>query len=430
MRHLASAAALLSLLVLGMDASAATLPDSCSAEEFDETRADAANDTVKMSPSLTPRSVVLAPYAQIRATHAAFDAERNTAWGLVTLQSGKLVPEATPRRVDVQAADRGGVAQLFFDAAQVSPEKAYRLVAAIRRDGRPLCVLYNGELKFPRTDPFTFKLKPTLAPNADLVGGGTSHVGRLEVDFDVPSLIPNDFANFYFNGSALLSTNERDAKTKIEAKLGVERSLITSWYTPAHLDLKYIGNQRGSDQSAVASLGMETILPWAWTAPLLWNSVVKAPVSPTIDASAEYEQILKEDGTKSRRHQSRATAGLHWNPIYLFPEVLSGLLGGPKVLANSVSLDIKARLWAFPEEKRNDGKFRDPFEHRVELALVIPTPLLNVAEGIAPHLLKGVGAGGLLGGSARIVLKYVTGADESNGFRNSSDFAFKLEFVK
>jgi hypothetical protein len=430
-RHLIAAAAALTLLLSGYEASAATLPDSCSADEFDETPVKAANDTVKMYPSLTPRSVVLAAYGQLLAAGDTLDVERNTVWGLVTLQSGKLVSEATPRRVDVQGLERGRVAQLFFDAAQVTPDKVYRLVVATRRrvlgttEMRAICTLFAGDLQFSPTDPFTFKVKPTLAPNADLVGGGTSHVGRLEIDFDVPSLIPNDFANFYFGASALLSTNERDARTKIEGKFGVERSLFESWFTPVHFDLKYIGNQRGSDQSLVASLGLETILPWAWTAPFLWNDVVKAPVSPTIDASAEFEQILTEDGTKSRRRQSRATAGFHWSPIYLLPN----LLGGREVLANNVSLDIKAKLWGFPEEKRNDANFRDPFEYRLELSLVIPTPFINVSA-LSSHLLKGVGGGGLFGGSVRIVLKYITGADESNGFRNSNDFAFKLEYVK
>lgn len=431
MRPLIAAAVTLTLLVLGQEVFAATLPDSCSAETFDETRVDAVNDTVKMYPSLTPRSVVLAKYGQLLAAGDTLDAQRNTVWALVTIQSGKLVAEATPRRVDVQGLEQGRVAQLFFDASQVTPEKVYRLVVASRRrvpgtaETRVICTLFAGDLQFARTDPFTFKVKPTVAPNADLVGGGTSHVGRLEIDFDAPSLIPNDFANVYFGASALLSTNERDAKTKIETKLGLERSLFDSWFTPMHLDLKYIGNQRGSDQSVVASLGLETILPWAWTADLLWNNVVKAPISPTIDASAEYERILKEDGTKSRRDQPRLSAGFHWSPIYLLP----GLLGGKDVLARNVSLDIKGRVWGFPDEKRNDANFRDPFEYRVELSLVIPTPMLNVSE-VSSHLLKGIGGGGLLGGSVRIVLKYITGADESNGFRNSSDFAFKLEYVK
>ena len=60
---------------------------------------------------------------------------------------------------------------------------------------------------------------------------------------------------------------------------------------------------------------------------------------------------------------------------------------------------------------------------------MIPTPFVNVSA-LSSHLLKGVGGGGLFGGSVRIVLKYITGADESNGFRNSNDFAFKLEYVK
>jgi hypothetical protein len=434
-RRLIAAAATLTLLLLGHQAFAASLPDSCSPDEIDDTPVKATNDTVKMYPSLTPRSVVLAAYGQFLAAHDTVAAERNTSWALVTEQSGKLVPEAHPRRVDVQGLEKGRVAQLFFDEAQVDPKKVYRLVIATQRlvpgttGRRAICTMFAGELKFTQQDPFTIKIKPTLAPNADLVGGGTSNVGRLELDLDVPSLIPNDFANLYFNGSALLSTNERDAKTKIETKLGLERSLFESWFTPVHLDVKYIGNQRGSDQSVVASLGLETIFPWAWTAPFLWNDVVKAPVSPTVDASAEYERILKEDSTKSRRYQSRLAAGFHWNPIYLFPGLLPRLVGGPDVLANNVSLDIKAKLWGFPEEKRNDGNFRDPFEYRVELSLIIPTPMLNVNKEIT-HLLKGVGGGGLLGGSARVVLKYITGADESNGFRNSSDFAFKLEFVK
>ncbi len=402
-----------------------TLPADC---EPDETASPAKFDTVKMYPSLTPRSFVRAEYGMLLEppNPDEFDAGVNTTWLLVEKGSRSGIH---PTRVDVDTARASYVAYLFFDPHIVSDQrKEYELFIITRRKHPTtgtvarLCTKYAGTIKFDRPDPYTLKLSPTFAPDAELTDGKKKAAGRFGVTLDVPSLVPNPWANAFFKFDGLFSTEPEDKATKVEAKLGLDRSLLVSWYVPAHLDVKYIGDQRGENQSAVASAGVQTLVPWGWTRSFLWNVLLKAPGSPLFGLSSEWQEVLREKAVHSSKSQFRLLADVHWAPIYL-------LVKGDTPTAKDISLEITGKLWWFPDEKRRDGNFKDPVEHRLDVSLIVPTAFISQSQ-VAAGFLAGLIGEGFWNGSARIVVKYSTGANEANGFRNSGDLSVNLEYLK
>ena len=80
----------------------------------------------------------------------------------------------------------------------------------------------------------SFALNPQAAPSEKLTNDQKRDVGQFGIKFDVPELTPSwTGARTYFTTDNLISTDEKDTKSKVDAKVGVERSLISGWYLPA-----------------------------------------------------------------------------------------------------------------------------------------------------------------------------------------------------
>lgn len=415
--------------------SADGLPAGCSAVE---NAGDTAGvDTVKMYPSLTPRTYIRAGFAATAQMAAdrkdiVFAPSRPDTWVFVRDKDGV---QLHPARVDVNV--RSFVAHLFLPPNEPVPA-TYTLYVKIERAGYSVCRRYadDSKIKVVERDPFTLKLDPALAPAASRPKDSTKDkndtfpAGRLGITFDYPSLIDNPFARLFFHLDTVLSTDSKDKQTKLEPRFGIERSLLSSWYVPVRLDTKYSGNQSGANQSLVTSLGAQTILPWGWTRDVLWNSVIKAPISPTLEISPQWEHTVESDTTKLRNH-FRLAGDFHWNPIFL--QLLTSLLSKgdtakEEPTADQIVLDVRTKFWWMPDE-RDTKNLRSELEYRLELGLIIPFSTLSSV--ISPEFLSGLTKKEQkANGSARAVLKYTSGANEANGFRRSDEFTFNIEYVK
>lgn len=61
------------------------------------------------------------------------------------------------------------------------------------------------------------------------------------------------------------------------------------------LETEAQGDQVGNNLSYLVGGGFQTILPWAFTKSLLYNSVLQIPTSPTFALDRKYERRVDQD---------------------------------------------------------------------------------------------------------------------------------------
>jgi len=458
--------------------------------------------SVNKLPSYSPREVVVASYGAYLVGNSQIDPSKRTSWAVVKLGTGTTTKElsdnavrlsdamkaaqvsvvANPDDIDTQGGVRGRVALLTFDPGDVDklvraapdPKRPvdYYLVLAYTKDpGMPreerVCVIGTKPIHFKKPDIYTLKVDPAYAPQADLNNGKKADAGHLGLKLNVPSLnrfLPSnpimDFANLYFNGEALLSTESQDKQTKIQPEMGLETVLPGDWYIPLRIDGKYVGNEAGTNQSFIAGAGVKTRVPWGWLTGhnpkateqpasqigVFWNPLIKAPMSPLFDFAPEFEHIISQTTQHSKRDEARLSGSIHWNPVYIFPSLFRPLVstaggeeGQPGPGDDAVtpqkypSLDLLTKLWGFPQEKNHGTKGRNPFEHRIELSLLLPTGFLDgilgatLTKSLTPSAKPTTDA---INGASGLFIRYTTGADDANGFKKSDQISFGVQVVK
>jgi hypothetical protein len=391
----------------------------------------------KMYPSLTPRAFVYAPYGQFKAFQTADQRERfqlkpesPTTWSFNPSDrpSDDWSLRLTPTRVLDESEGRNVL--LTFDPKAINYDKRYKLSAVATETTEPgtsqqVCLEYAGDVQLDKPSPFTWKIEPTIAPDAELADGTKTRAGRLGLGLEFPALFPNDFANIFFKFDAVLSTEPTDTEAKIEAEFGVQRSLLDSWYVPARASVKYVADEPFKNQSLVAIASVATLIPWGWnkSTGVFWNGVVKAPGSPLLGVSPQYQRVLRSDQGGADRNVLRLVGTFAWERIYVLPAVFGQKLGD-----GNPWLDIAATVWAFPDVRPNDTV--RALEHRVDISLVLPSALLTkrLTPGKRELLARVAEDGADAAGPFRVVLKFSTGANEATGFRRSNDFAVKLQY--
>lgn len=405
------------VLALTLASWAGAGPARAQAPAVEEIREElgASYETAKAYPSLTPRSFIKVAYEALQPPEYRLgNLARPDQW-VIRLGDRELLPE----RVDLTTAS--GLAYLYLRPGSVRTGDTIEVGVRAERqrsDGsfRPVIVMHPTPVPVTVIDPFTLVIDPGFAPDQELRDGTKKDVGRLTLTLDVPSLIPNDFARFYLASENVLSTETEDLGTKLEVRVGAERSLLRSWYVPALVQAEFLGNQDLSQASLLVTGGVRTILPWAWTRAALFNDVVKAPLSPVFEVAPQYVHLIRVDSTltpDADRDTARVQGQVTWSPIYLFP----GMFGEYAPL-----LEILAKGWWFADEGATaTGK---QWAGRVEASLLIPLTVVK-GFGLGP-ILKTV-AGGING---RIRLKYTNGANEANGYKNSSDFTVSMEVIQ
>ncbi len=142
----------------------------------------------------------------------------------------------------------------------------------------------------------SFSATPQAAPSEALTNGKTRDVGQLSVSFSDSNLFASPHAPFntYVKSTDLFSTDEKDSKSSFTGTLGIQRGVFPRWYTPVHLEQMVQGNQIASNLSTVTTLGMTTLLPWAWSSKLLYNKVIQVPLPPDLTLDNQYTHRINQ----------------------------------------------------------------------------------------------------------------------------------------
>ncbi|HEX2207947.1 MAG TPA: hypothetical protein VHG93_09730 [Longimicrobium sp.] len=267
--------------------------------------------------------------------------------------------------------------------------------------------------------PLTFQFDPKQVPDQKLLGGGAADVIQFGLKLEVPSLLANGgLARVYVRSNTLLSTDERDVATRLQGTVGAELSLLRSWYVPGFVDMTVQTNQRFSNSSLIVSTGVRSILPWGWTRSILWNSLVRAPISPEISLSGQYQRRMEVDtlvaAERAKDNVFRIAGLFDWRPVHLLP----GRVPDKK----DITLEPTLRGWYFPHANARGGTSIREFEGHVDMALYVPVS--GFPSGFL--LTSGSGEDTL----TRLKIQYVSGANEANGFARSSEWKIGFEVSK
>lgn len=386
-------------------------------------------NTAKIYPALTPRTYIMVDYGTLlNESTDVFNPASRATYLIERVKDGSIF---TPTRVELAVSKSNQqqyIAYLSFDAKSMGLEKDEEIVVGIRDKRKKSTGAFVTEIvcqtgdpiKIPELDTYTVQLEPNVVPEQELTNGTKRTVGHLEFKLDVPSLIANeDVARFYLNTDNVISTDNRDKTSKVEVKLGAERSLLSSWYVPGNVEAKVTGDQVFRNGQFVGSTGVKTIVPWRWTKPLFFNSLFKAPISPEFEFSTQYVRWLKQDAETAKKFPKKDNFRLfsqaRWNPIHLLP----GKGFSPE---KDVTLEILGKVWWFPQLLTDKGTKVHRVEGRLEASLLIPVSRLSFSEIFLKKPDEGT--------NNRIRIKYTAGSNEASGFKRSTDLTFGIEVMK
>jgi hypothetical protein len=408
----------------------------------------------KVYPSLAPRSYLKIGYGNFLSAGGpvTFSFNSSSLSDYIIVKNG-----ASPTKENLLRIDRietlGKIKYFVFDAKSNGLKKgeAINVGLCITRtvsglaptkvllwDSNAPATRTRKQIDIPEIELLTLKATPNVVPDQELIDETKKTVGQLKFSVDVPSIIRNDrVARFYFNTDNNISTDWKDKDSKLEMKFGAERSVTKNWYVPINFETKVNGDQRLKNATFVASSGIKTIIPWAWTKKGLFNSLIRAPVSPEFGISAEYYRRLKQDAKSLAKFPKKDSFALasefKWNPIQLFTRSCEGKDAAGNVVekfdecfsAQNISLELSAKGWWFPYEKTTAGEKVRRFEGKGEISLLIPIRsslvdqfLFNKKDNATP-----------INATQRIRIKYTMGANDAAGFKRSSQLTFGYEII-
>lgn len=267
--------------------------------------------------------------------------------------------------------------------------------------------------------PYSLNFNPQGVPSETLSNGKKRDVGQLAVSFTYPEIIPSwRYARTYLESTDLFSTDGKDAKSAFEVTTGIERSLLGSWYVPAHIESKFQGNQTAQNFSYLFGGGMQTIIPWGHMRPGLYNSALQIPLSPVIGVNLQYEHRIIQDAQSIKKFPNTNSLQLNptlsWKPIRLLP----GLLG-----QDTADIETNLQGWYLPFDQTKSVGGRSRFEAAGDVSLLIPLSKLDFLPGT--RFLTTVDPA-----HARVRIKYAAGANPANGFLHSRQTSFGIEVIK
>jgi hypothetical protein len=376
--------------------------------------------TAKQFPSLVPLAVVHIPLVPVYGTNTA-------AWPLI-LRDHEDEP-STYTVTDTTTKKRLKIERIEHPVSPISHNPDRTVVYLIIRNdfsaGDKVSVeIASGaktasDISVENATKMSFALNPQAAPSEKLTNNQKRDVGQFGIKLDLPELTPGwTGARTYFTTDNLISTDEKDTKSKVDAKVGVERSLISGWYLPAHIEGETQGDQVAANFSALVGAGIKTILPWSFTKPAIYNCAFQAPISPTFSLDLQYERRVNQDTQSRGKFPNRNGMRIHeqnsWSPVRLLP----GVIG-----RDTAWLELNGQAWYLPLEEDKSHKSTPRLEGAGDVSFVLSLSKLSSIPGLS--YLVGADAA-----HKRIRLKYSAGADEATGFKHSHQFTAGIELAK
>lgn len=388
-------------------------------------------------------------------------AQGNTSW--VLIRKGDSDPaEGTDivdqvQRIDLQSIP--GNAYFYFkpgalrtgDQLQVGVITKDEVSKVVRRKlhssdlAKATALVIEEEPSF-----YTLTLDPRTVADQELLDGTSKTVHQLGLDLNIPSLGSFILGNPYFSTENVFSTEQEDKSAQIDLRLGIERSILSSWYLPANLETRYVTNQAFNNRSFVVSGGLRTYIPWGFfhhferrlkkgltdlqgnlltsarTANdleivhtgLLWNHLVKSPLAPELSLNLQYEDRIELDPATSAAHAAesvgRVEALFELNPVYL--------LSGSKPTPNDIVLAVKAKGWWFLNEESLPAASVRKRESNLEADISIP--LSRFKDGLLSSVQSEDAT------VKMFQIRYRTGANEANSFIRSTEWSLGFNILK
>lgn len=431
----------------------------------------------RLFPSLKPVTFLKVTYTSYWRSKGAFKSDeqrlisapesadpKSTPWIINRVRTTPATPDTPEKtqkkdivseieRIDVQSFP--GNAYIYFKPDALRKGDKIQVGIHIDRQGTNGLIkvdIYNAAV-LPATettlvdvtvdaDPYTLKLDPRTVADQELTDGTTKSVNQLGFDLDIPSVASSGFGNVYFRTNNVLSTSAKDTSAKVDLRLGVERSLLNSWHIPGNMEARLIANQAFSNRSFIISSGIKTLVPWGFAHKftrrikdpnlpatgnnvefthkgLLWNSFVKAPISPEFNLALQYENRIERDPATNASHAAknvaRVESSLELNPVFLFAK--------DKPTVNDITLNMKAKGWWFPNEKSLPAAEARKFESAFEAAVNIPFSRFGASDALSSVQTNGET-------QKSIQISYRAGANEANSFIHSSEWKLGFNILK
>jgi hypothetical protein len=285
----------------------------------------------------------------------------------------------------------------------------------------------------------TFSATPQAAPSESLTNGKKRDTGQLNVSFSDSNLFSSSHVpfNVYAKSSDLFSTDEKDSKSSFSGTLGIQRGVFPRWYAPLHLEETMQGNQTATNLSSVTTLGMTTLLPWAWSGKLLYNSILQVPLPPDLTINNLYTHRINQNITQTTKALPTDDYSLNpfasWSSIR-FPWACT-LFGGLHITAKKTDGDPSKPGTQYCLGAEIDlGTYYLPLEltaekhQRVEgygdVSILIPLSGLSFASKIFPYLTSGDPA------KSQIRIKYADSVNAANNYARSKQWTYGIELIK
>jgi len=270
--------------------------------------------------------------------------------------------------------------------------------------------------------PIDGSIGASWVPQQALTSGAKRDVGHLDIQLEDKSLVAKSPARIYLKGTGTISTDGKDKSSSMVGTLGAEFAPLHTWYLPIQFENKVTADQILANVSNVSSAGMRTIFPWRWVAALLFNNAIKAPQSPELDLSAQFERRIQQDAASMKKFMDpnafRLYSEFNWTPIHLFT--------GKGYSANDLAVEFAGKGWYLPHQRNGAGRSFDRLEGLAEISVLFPVGALNL-----PIFQSGDKASATsTAAKQRIRFKYSLGANESTGFKHVSQLSIGVEAVK
>ena len=376
----------------------------------------------KSYPSLTPLVVLKVSLADVLGVDPKI--WRTVGWSPESPAGYSVTDAKTGARIPISAIEFPAIARTHLPDYSL----AYLVLSRGLKDGDTLTISISGSqgviaktaapLAVKGAQKYSLNFNPTAAPAETLINGVRRDVGQLNIAFNLPELVTSwHFARTYLKTTDLFSTDENDSKSKFNVTTGIERSLTSRWYVPAHVEAMVQGDQIARNASFLAGAGLSTVFPWKFAKPALYNSILQIPLSPVLTIDAQYERRIQRDAPTLKKlpnsNDFRLAPVLAWKPIRFLP----GPLG-----QDTVDFEINAKGWYLPFDQINPAK-RGRFEGAGDVSLLVPLAKLNF-----------LAATQFLGSAdpihSRIRVKYAAGANDAAAYKHARQLTFGIELIK
>jgi hypothetical protein len=305
----------------------------------------------------------------------------------------------------------------------------------------PPLISSDGKLPITTSSFPTFTATPQAAPGEALNNGATRTVGQLNIAFSDANLIKDSPINLYVKSSDLISTDGKDSKSAVSITAGIQRGLLSKWYSPYHFEQILQGNQTAKNLSTVTSLGFAADPPWLWTKHILNNSFILAPLPPEPSISNQYTHRFEQLVTKKTPLLSVNDYSLNptfsWSTIS-FPFTCRLLFWETSQSPKASSADATAAtapqtstclgaelnfgLWYLPLDLTSAGSER--VEGYGDISILIPLSDFSVASKELTYVTAKDPT------KFQVRIKYADSVNTANNYARTKQWTFGIEALK